>query len=77
MTPGYFEAMGVKLARGASSGSDRAGTPRVIIVDEKLAERFWPAQDPIGRRMYFPTDINELVAVNKTVFLTVVGVVAT
>ena len=77
MTPGYFEAMGVKLIRGRFfSESDRAETPRVIIVDEKLAERFWPAQDPIGRRMYFPTDINELVAINKdTVFLTVVGVV--
>jgi ABC-type antimicrobial peptide transport system permease subunit len=48
----------------------------VVIVDKKLAKRFWPDQDPIGRRMYRPTDINNLLATNeKTVFLTVVGVI--
>jgi ABC-type antimicrobial peptide transport system permease subunit len=46
------------------------------MVDEKLAKRFWPGRDPVGRRMYRPTDINNLLAVTKdTVFLTVVGVV--
>jgi ABC-type antimicrobial peptide transport system permease subunit len=46
------------------------------MVDEKLARRFWPGQNPLGKRMYSPTDINNLLAVtDKTVFLTVVGVV--
>jgi ABC-type antimicrobial peptide transport system permease subunit len=46
------------------------------MVDEKLAARFWPDQDPLGRRMYFPTDINDMLTVTKdTVFVTVVGVV--
>ena len=78
VTPGYFESMGVKLVRGRFfSEADTGGTLPVLIVDEKLAERFWPGQDPIGRRMYKPTDIDNLTAVNeKTVFLTVVGVVA-
>lgn len=77
VTPGYFEAMGVKLRSGRLfRDSDEAGAQPVIIVDEKLAGRFWPGQDPVGRRMYRPTDINDLLAVNeKTVFLTVVGVV--
>jgi putative ABC transport system permease protein len=49
----------------------------VVIVDRKLAARFWPGQDPIGRRLYFPSDLNNMLAVtDKTVFLTVVGVVA-
>ena len=49
----------------------------MVIVDEKLARRFWPDQDPIGRRMYLPQDINNLLAItDKTVFFTVVGVVA-
>ena len=48
----------------------------MAIVDQKLARRFWPDQDPIGRRLYYPTDIDNLLAVNdKTVFMTVVGVV--
>jgi putative ABC transport system permease protein len=78
VTPGYFEAMGARLRRGRYfQDSDRAGALPVIMVDETLARRFWPGEDPIGRRMYFPTDINNLVAVNdKTVFMTVVGVIA-
>ena len=76
-TPGYFEAMGVKLVRGRFfQESDAADGPPVLIVDEKLARRFWPGQDPIGRRMYRPTDVNDLLAVSdKTVFLSVVGVI--
>lgn len=77
VTPGYFEAMGVKLVRGRFfDDGDSAGARPVIIVDEKLARRFWPDQDPLGRRLYRPTDINDLMAVTeKTVFLTVVGVI--
>jgi putative ABC transport system permease protein len=78
VTPGYFEAMGAKLVRGRFfAESDAKGSLPVIIVDQKLAHRFWPDQDPIGRRMYRPNDINDLLAVTKdTVFYTVVGVVA-
>jgi len=76
-TPGYFETMGVKRLRGRLfEDRDAASAPKVVIVDDKLARRFWPNQDPIGRRMYMPTDINNLLAVNdKTVFYTVVGVI--
>jgi predicted permease len=78
VTPGYFEAMGAKLVEGRFfEDKDTAGALPVVIVDRKLARRFWPDVSPIGRRMYLPTDINDLTAVNdKTVFLTVVGVVA-
>jgi predicted permease len=76
-TPGYFEAMHATLARGRFfEERDTAASLKVVIVDEKLAKRFWPNQDPIGRRMYQPQDINDLTAITpKTVFLTVVGVV--
>jgi predicted permease len=69
--------MGVTLVRGRFfQDSDAAGAQRVLIVDETLARRFWPDQDPIGRRMYLPDDINDLLAItDKTVFLTVVGVI--
>ena len=45
-------------------------------MDEKLAARFWPGRDPVGRRLYRPGDANNLLATDeKTVFFTVVGVV--
>jgi predicted permease len=77
VTPGYFEAMKAKLVAGRFIDErDGPDAPKVIMVDETLARRFWPNQDPIGRRMYKPTDINNLLAITeKTVFLTVIGVV--
>jgi predicted permease len=77
VSPGYFESMRARLVKGRFF-DDRDGrqAPRTVIVDEKLARRFWPDQDPIGRRLYLPEDINNLLATtDKTVFLTVVGVV--
>jgi len=77
VTPGYFEALGVQLDRGRFfQDSDTGSGLPVIMVDQTLARRFWPGQDPIGRRLYRPTDLNNLVGItDKTVFLTVVGVV--
>src|SRR5262249_30856930 len=77
VSPGYFESIHARLVRGRFF-DDRDGpkTPRTVIVDEKLARRFWPNQDPIGRRLYLPEDINNLLAItSRTVFLTVVGVI--
>ena len=75
---GYFNAMGVKLLRGRFFDErDAAKAQRTIIVDDKLAKRFWPNQDPIGRRMYFPQDLNNMFVVNeRTVYFYVVGVIA-
>jgi predicted lysophospholipase L1 biosynthesis ABC-type transport system permease subunit len=45
------------------------------MVDEQLAAKFWPGQDPIGRRMWEPNSSEQLVVNEKTQFRTVVGVV--
>jgi len=69
--------MHARLVRGRFF-DDRDGPKalKAIIVDERLAHRFWPNQDPIGRRMYLPEDINNLLAITpQTRFFTVVGVV--
>ena len=76
-SPGYFEAIGATLVSGRFfEDRDDAKATRVAVVDEQLAKRFWPGADPIGKRMYLPTDINNLLAItDQTVFITVVGVV--
>jgi predicted permease len=77
ITPGYFEAMSVRLVSGRFFDErDAADAPKAVIVDERLARRFWPNADPIGRRMYEPSDDKDLTAItDKTVWYRVVGVV--
>ncbi|HEY3383744.1 MAG TPA: ABC transporter permease [Vicinamibacterales bacterium] len=74
---GYFEAMRIPLQHGRYfDGRDGAGSQHVIIVDTRLARRFWPNQNPVGRRMYRPSVAEDLLAATaKTDWLTVVGVV--
>jgi predicted permease len=49
----YFKAMGVSLVRGRSfEARDSDTAPPVAIVDESLAQTFWPNQDPIGKRLH-------------------------
>lgn len=50
VTPGYFEAMATPIVRGRDfSEADREGSQAVAVVDERLAGRLWPGEDPIGR----------------------------
>ena len=79
VSAGYFETIGARLVAGRFvTDRDAATSPRVVVIDDRLARRFWPNQNPIGRRMYRPSDDgDDLAAVTeKTEFLTVVGVVA-
>jgi predicted permease len=51
--PGYFSTMGSALSRGREFGpTDRAGAPQVAIVNQAMADQFWPAQDAVGRRLF-------------------------
>jgi predicted permease len=78
VSPGFFEAMSVPLKRGRYfTPSDDERAPKVLIVDERLARRFWKDQDPIGRRMWKPDSAEELNRGPgpKSQFYTVVGVV--
>lgn len=48
----YFNAVGIPLLRGREfTSADRRGSPLVVIVNRTLAERYWPGQDPIGKRL--------------------------
>jgi putative ABC transport system permease protein len=53
-TPRYFAALGIPMLRGrAFSDSDAAGSPSVCIVSSAFARRYFPGEDPIGRRLLF------------------------
>lgn len=74
---GYFEAMGAKLIAGRYfDAGDTEGRPQVMIIDSRLAGRFWPDGDAVGKRMYFPTNINNLMEKpNESQMITIVGVI--
>ncbi len=53
VTPGYFKAMGIPLLRGRLfTERDTKDAPRVIIINETMAKRFFPGEDPIGKRLH-------------------------
>jgi predicted permease len=52
--PGYFQTMGIALRRGRDfADGDHADSPKVVVVNETMAEQFWPGQDAIGKRFKF------------------------
>jgi len=52
VSPGYFEMMGIPLRRGRLlDAHDVAGAPLAALISESLAQRKFPGQDPIGRRV--------------------------
>lgn len=67
--PGYFKALGLTLIRGRLfDATDTAATQKVCVVDQVLSDRYWPGQDPIGKRIS-RGDTEELI-------WTIVGIVA-
>jgi len=49
VTPDYFRTMGVRVVRGRTpTDADRAGAPRVAVINEAAAREFFPNEDPIG-----------------------------
>jgi predicted permease len=49
----YFTAQGISILRGRGfTPADGAGAPLVAMVNRALAERYWPGQDPIGKRLH-------------------------
>jgi macrolide transport system ATP-binding/permease protein len=52
--PDYFATVGVRVLQGREFRTgDRTDTPSVAVVNEALARRFWPGQDPVGKRLSY------------------------
>jgi putative ABC transport system permease protein len=63
--PGYFQTMRLPILRGrALADSDDSRAPGVVLINERAAARYWPSEDPIGKRIRFDKD-----------WLTIIGIV--
>jgi putative ABC transport system permease protein len=70
VTGAFFEAMGIPILRGRGfDDRDTAASTPVAVVNESLARRFWPDEDPIGKRLRFYYDKD------PGRWLTIVGIV--
>jgi predicted permease len=66
--PGYFQTLGVPILRGRDfSPQDGPATSRVMIINELMAERFWPGQNPIGKHVNVGGGPREVIGVVKAV----------
>jgi predicted permease len=64
VTPGYFDAMGMRITRGRDiSASDTNDRQAVAVVSESFVKRYWPNDDPIGHHFRFAEADRELVGV--------------
>ena len=62
----YFQTVGLPIVRGrAFNAGDRTGPPNVAIINEQMAQRFWPGEDPIGKQIGLenPTRTAEIIGI--------------
>ena len=67
VTADYLETMDIELRQGRTFSRSDVGSTPVVLINERLAEVFYPGMDPIGRRLRPPGDGNP--------WLTIVGIV--
>ena len=57
VSPAHFDVLEIPILKGRTfTEADRDGAPLVAIIDETMAERFWPGEDPIGKRVTFESE---------------------
>jgi putative ABC transport system permease protein len=57
VSPAYFQTMGIELIKGRLfTAEDTPGTPSVVIIDEVLAQRYFPNEEPLGKRLKASAD---------------------
>jgi putative ABC transport system permease protein len=54
ISPSYFQTLGIPIVRGRTfTAADTSATQQVAIINETMARRFWPKEDPIGRHIIY------------------------
>jgi putative ABC transport system permease protein len=76
VSPGYFAALGIPLQAGRDfSDADDRQRPGVVIINERLAQLYWPGENPIGKRLSIGSP-QEVKLYGKAVSREIVGVIA-
>src|SRR5271168_1980451 len=66
--PDYFKVVQIPLIFGREfTEQDRAGAPKVVIVNQSMADRFWPGQDATGHRVHIWGDWRTVVGVARDI----------
>ena len=77
VSPSYFEALGIKLLAGrVLSDKDTAGGRPVALINEALARREFPDEDPIGRRILVPEVVPGKNQLGREIAWEIIGVIA-
>ena len=72
---GYFRASGIRIVSGRDfTANDDARAPKVVILNKMAADRLFPNEDPVGRRVTWTGEILKFIGMQET-WMTVVGVV--
>ena len=60
ITPNYFSAMGIPIKRGRTfTEHDVKGKPGAVIINETMARRYWPDEDPLGKIISIGVSVSE------------------
>jgi predicted permease len=77
VSPGYFETLNLRLVRGRLlTEQDESGASRAAVVNERMANRLWPNQDPVGKHIINVSDEKTPAVWSPEMASVVVGVVA-
>jgi len=76
VSPGYFDVLGLHLMRGRLlNEQDAAGATHAVVINERMAERLWPNQDPLGKHLLDVKDEPVPSVWNPAMASVIVGVV--
>ena len=76
VSPGYFDVLGLRLLRGRLlTAQDSSGTTHAVVVNERMAQRLWPNQNPLGKHLISVLDEPSPAVWNPEQSSSVVGVV--
>jgi predicted permease len=77
VSAGYFDTLGMRLVRGRMlTNQDQSGSSHAAVINQSMADRLWPNQDPLGRHIIDVKDEPTPAVWNKDAAAVVVGVVS-